>query len=735
MYGASQGCPSWRRRANITYVSGSTLPSSLAREDKYPRFNASSDTKPMRVKGGECGAAPEFKGKGTGYPRENPPTNGIVWHYSVPTRKNLEVAHPGVEPGHMTSIQGPIGAQLASPCTRKIGPALSPHFVQDVPCMRTCAGNSRARSASRASLALILHRGVGVSLVEAHGGEAVREICSQLCWVCVAGCVGVSLVEAHCGEAVREICSELCWVCVAGCVGVSLVETHGGEAVREICSELCWVCVAGCVSVSLVEAHGGEAVREICSELCWVCVAGGVGVSLVEAHGGEAAREICSELCWVRVAGCVSVSLVEAHGGEAVREICSELCWVLLQDVSEVSVFLFEKRTAEKLHKPKRKETVTEILRGSVRQLERFRHPKVLQTSEHAIVKTKSHHKHTTISSPTNQHCIAKTPPSHYNQHTSTALPTHHIVTILPLSPPHHHYLLHINIISTAPQSSLPHYHRHHTTIIATTPPLSPPHHHYLLHINIISTAPQSSLPHYHRHHTTIIATTPQLSPPYQHHIDCTTNVSTTLPSPPQHHNLHRRCFYRHATITSPTSHHHTTITEPTSLYHYPSNTIKITVNQNYQHTTNMLSPPLPLSAKMFPAVLHPVEECGETLAFASEPVLASLMNVLAFQEGSAQSGVPPATGASQQGHQPTHHRPAHAREYHFLDIELKYGILQVSQPPRPTPANLVRHDGKTVRLAHRSDEALGVRVTVALIAPSLLDFGRGVPTGVHPTL
>jgi len=49
--------------------------------------------------------------------------------------------------------------------------------------------------------------------------------------------------------------------------------------------------------------------------------------------------------------------------------------------LQEVSVFLFEKRSAEKLHKPKRKETVTEILRASVRQLERFRHPKILQVN------------------------------------------------------------------------------------------------------------------------------------------------------------------------------------------------------------------------------------------------------------------------------------------------------------------------------------------------------------------
>ncbi|KAJ8881142.1 hypothetical protein PR048_017615 [Dryococelus australis] len=40
-----------------------------------------------------------------------------------------------------------------------------------------------------------------------------------------------------------------------------------------------------------------------------------------------------------------------------------------------------------------------------------------------------------------------------------------------------------------------------------------------------------------------------------------------------------------------------------------------------------------------------------------------------------------------------------------------------------------------TARLARRNDEALGVRVSVARIAPSLLDLGRGVPTGVEPTL
>jgi len=32
---------------------------------------------------------------------------------------------------------------------------------------------------------------------------------------------------------------------------------------------------------------------------------------------------------------------------------------------------------AEKLHKPRRKETITELLKSSVKTLERFRHPRV----------------------------------------------------------------------------------------------------------------------------------------------------------------------------------------------------------------------------------------------------------------------------------------------------------------------------------------------------------------------
>ncbi|XP_022244432.1 SCY1-like protein 2 [Limulus polyphemus] len=60
-----------------------------------------------------------------------------------------------------------------------------------------------------------------------------------------------------------------------------------------------------------------------------------------------------------------------------------ELAWKIYEavrksDKREASVFMFEKRVADKLHKPRRKETITEILRFSVRQLDRFKHSKLL---------------------------------------------------------------------------------------------------------------------------------------------------------------------------------------------------------------------------------------------------------------------------------------------------------------------------------------------------------------------
>ena len=52
---------------------------------------------------------------------------------------------------------------------------------------------------------------------------------------------------------------------------------------------------------------------------------------------------------------------------------------IILFILQDASVFIFEKRIADKLHKPRRRETVAEILRREVQQLQRIKHPKVLQ--------------------------------------------------------------------------------------------------------------------------------------------------------------------------------------------------------------------------------------------------------------------------------------------------------------------------------------------------------------------
>ena len=74
--------------------------------------------------------------------------------------------------------------------------------------------------------------------------------------------------------------------------------------------------------------------------------------------------------------------------------------------------------------------------------------------------------------------------------------------------------------------------------------------------------------------------------------------------------------------------------------------------------------------------VLHTVEECADTLAFATEPVLASLENIFAYQQetlinNSSQTNNSPAFVST--------FKVPFSVEYHFLDIEIKYGLLQVS--------------------------------------------------------
>ena len=44
----------------------------------------------------------------------------------------------------------------------------------------------------------------------------------------------------------------------------------------------------------------------------------------------------------------------------------------------EVSIFVFDKKSVDKLHKPKRKEAMTELLKNGLGHLQCYRHPKLL---------------------------------------------------------------------------------------------------------------------------------------------------------------------------------------------------------------------------------------------------------------------------------------------------------------------------------------------------------------------
>ncbi len=75
--------------------------------------------------------------------------------------------------------------------------------------------------------------------------------------------------------------------------------------------------------------------------------------------------------------------------------------------------------------------------------------------------------------------------------------------------------------------------------------------------------------------------------------------------------------------------------------------------------------------------VQHPLEESRDCLAFATEPVYASLANVLGRHDN-MPSPV-----------------PTHLREYKLFDVEIKYGLLQLSEGLH------FLHDG--VKMLHRN--------------------------------
>ncbi|XP_069364742.1 SCY1-like protein 2 isoform X2 [Maniola hyperantus] len=88
--------------------------------------------------------------------------------------------------------------------------------------------------------------------------------------------------------------------------------------------------------------------------------------------------------------------------------------------------------------------------------------------------------------------------------------------------------------------------------------------------------------------------------------------------------------------------------------------------------------------------IIHTLEEGHNTYAFASESVFASLHNILAWHESSPipPGGVLPVmphpislgppTAQTLQQHHGSGQRPPYAREYHFLDMELRFGLLQI---------------------------------------------------------
>ncbi|EFN75753.1 SCY1-like protein 2 [Harpegnathos saltator] len=79
----------------------------------------------------------------------------------------------------------------------------------------------------------------------------------------------------------------------------------------------------------------------------------------------------------------------------------------------------------------------------------------------------------------------------------------------------------------------------------------------------------------------------------------------------------------------------------------------------------------------------YKVEECADTLAFASEPVLASLANVLAYKEQLASNlAAQSSTSMAKQNHPPTtsHCRSTFVKEYELIELEVKYGLLQITE-------------------------------------------------------
>ena len=88
----------------------------------------------------------------------------------------------------------------------------------------------------------------------------------------------------------------------------------------------------------------------------------------------------------------------------------------------------------------------------------------------------------------------------------------------------------------------------------------------------------------------------------------------------------------------------------------------------------------------------HPLEESRDCLAFATEPVYCSLANALGRHENMPQPV------------------PKHIREYKLFDVEIKYGLLQVSETKLDTNFSLVLREQVACLKMQRSHPLFGAR-------------------------
>ncbi|CAF4751812.1 unnamed protein product [Pieris macdunnoughi] len=130
--------------------------------------------------------------------------------------------------------------------------------------------------------------------------------------------------------------------------------------------------------------------------------------------------------------------------------------------------------------------------------------------------------------------------------------------------------------------------------------------------------------------------------------------------------------------------------------------------------------------------ILHPIEESTYTVAFASERIYASLHNILAWHESCPIDPEGPFPVIPNPNHlgpptvdpMPTSSttRPPFAREYHFLDLEIRHGFHQISEA--------LQYMHLTMRKMHRNVCPFNVLVTKRGVWKLFgLEFAEPIPS------